>query len=164
MTAERVPPLHPVVRFVATGAFLGYSKVAPGTVGSLGCALLVWLAVPQLTPASAPAALTVYLASVAALLALAVWASDAAERAFGKDSPRIVIDEFAGFVLSVLLLPKTPFVFAAAFLLFRVVDILKPFPARRAEVLPGGVGIVADDVVAGAYANVLLRVMLAAGS
>ena len=71
-----------------------------------------------------------------------------------------MIDEYAGFVLSVLMLPRSLLVFAVAFVLFRVIDIVKPFPARRAEALPGGVGIVMDDVVAGIYTNILLRVML----
>lgn len=162
MRAPTVSGLHPVARLVATGCFLGYSPVVPGTVGTLGCAVLLWLAVPGVTPSSGPAAVSVYALSVLGFLALAVWASTAAERAFGADSPRIVIDEFAGFVVAVLFLPKTLVVFTAAFVLFRIADILKPFPARRSESLPGGLGIVADDVVAGVYANVLLRIMMAA--
>jgi len=60
----------------------------------------------------------------------------------------------------VLLLPKTVFVFAVAFVLFRALDILKPFPARRCEAIPGGLGVVLDDVVAGIYTNILVRAML----
>lgn len=152
--------LHPVVNFLATGAYLGYAPVAPGTVGSLGCAALMWFLVPQVTSASSPLAVGVMLLSTLAFVALAIWAADVAERRLGHDASRIVIDEYAGFVFSVLLLPRSLLVFAVAFVLFRVIDIVKPFPARRAEALPGGVGIVMDDIVAGIYTNILLRVML----
>ena len=100
------------------------------------------------------------LISLVAFLALAVWAADSAERAYGTDASRIVIDEFAGYLVAVALLPKSVFVYGAAFLLFRLIDVIKPFPAGRAESLPGGMGIVMDDVVAGIYANILIRIML----
>lgn len=156
------PALNPVVRLIATGGFLGYAPIAPGTVGAFGCAVLMWFLAPEVTPASGGVLLGAYLVSVAAFLVLSVWASDVAERSFGKDASRIVVDEYAGFVVSVLLLPKSVFVYAAAFLLFRVFDIVKPFPARRAESAPGGIGVVLDDVVAGVYANILVRIMMMA--
>jgi phosphatidylglycerophosphatase A len=152
--------MSPIVRFLATGAYLGYAPVAPGTVGSLGCAVLVWFLVPEVTTGSPPLAITVAVLSTLAFTALAVWASGLAERTFGHDASRIVIDEYAGFLFSILLLPKSLYVFAVAFVLFRALDIFKPFPARRAESLEGGTGIVMDDVVAGIYTNLLLRVML----
>jgi len=159
MTHERSGP-HPLVHFLATGAGSGYAPIAPGTAGSLVCAALVWLYAPEVTPASSPLAVTTVSLSTLAFTALAVWAADLAERNFGHDASRIVIDEFAGFVFAVLLLPKSLLVYVVAFLLFRVMDITKPFPARRAEALPGGLGIVLDDVVAGIYTNLLLRLML----
>ncbi len=149
-----------MVRFLATGAYLGYAPVAPGTVGSLGCAVLMWFFVPEVTAATSHLGLWVMLLSTLAFAALAIWAADLAERQFGHDSSRIVIDEYAGFVVSVLLLPKSLLLVAVAFVLFRALDIVKPFPARQAEALPGGVGIVTDDLVAGIYTNILLRVML----
>jgi phosphatidylglycerophosphatase A len=161
MSARATPGLSPVARLIATGCFLGHSPVAPGTVGALGCAALAWFALPGATPFWPAGAIA--LLSVVAFLAVAVWAATEAERALGHDSSRIVVDEFAGLLVAVLFLPKSPFVYAAAFVLFRLADILKPFPARRAESLPGGVGIVADDVVAGAYANALVRIVIAAG-
>jgi phosphatidylglycerophosphatase A len=160
MTEEAGARLHPLVRFLATGAYLGYSPVAPGTAGSLGCAVLVWLFMPEVTHASSPVAIAVAALSTAAFVALSVWAAGAAERRYGHDASRIVIDEYAGYLVSIFLLPKSLLVLGAAFLLFRALDIFKPFPARRAESLPGGVGIVMDDVVAGIYTNLLLRVML----
>jgi phosphatidylglycerophosphatase A len=162
MSARATPGLHPVARLIATGLFLGYSPVAPGTAGAVGCAALAWFVLPGATPGWPVAGITVL--SALAFIAVAVWASTEAERAFGHDSSRIVVDEFAGLLVAVLFLPKSPFVYAAAFVLFRLADILKPFPARRAESLPGGVGIVADDVVAGLYANALVRIMMVAGA
>jgi phosphatidylglycerophosphatase A len=152
--------MSPIVRFLATGAYLGYAPFAPGTVGSLGCAVLVWFFVPEVTPASSTLAVIVAAITTIAFTALAVWAAGLAERTFGHDSSRIVIDEYAGFLFSIFLLPRSLYVFAVAFVLFRALDIVKPFPARRAESLPGGTGIVMDDVVAGIYTNILLRVML----
>jgi phosphatidylglycerophosphatase A len=86
-----------------------------------------------------------------------VWASDRAERVLGRKDPGvIVVDEIAGMMVSVALLPRTPTVLVVAFLLFRVLDIWKPFPARASQDLAGGLGVMADDLVAGAYVLVLL--------
>jgi len=135
------------VLFAATGAGSGYAPIAPGTVGSaVGLALYV---------------LCVRLGGqsgllVGLLLALAVgtWAADRASRIFGThDDGRITVDEVAGMLLALLWLPVLPWVMASGFVLFRLFDIVKPWPARRAEGLPGGVGVMADDLVAGLYAN-----------
>jgi len=86
-----------------------------------------------------------------------VAASGRVERLVGeKDPGRIVIDEVAGMILSVLVLPLTPAVLLAAFLLFRLFDVVKPFPADRAQSLPGGFGVMGDDLIAGAYVLALL--------
>ena len=91
--------------------------------------------------------------------ALGVWAADEAERALGaKDPGAIVVDEVAGMTLSVLALPPTAGVLVAGFLLFRLFDVLKPFPANVAQRLPGGLGVMTDDVIAGLYALALLVV------
>ncbi len=153
-------PINPVTAFLATGAFSGYSPFAPGTAGTLLCAVLAWLLLPEITFRSGAMAVAIALISLGAFLAISVWAADAGDRAYGKDASRIVIDEFAGYIISIAFLPKTALVYVAAFVLFRVLDILKPFPARRAESLRGGLGVVMDDVVAGLYTNVLLQVML----
>jgi phosphatidylglycerophosphatase A len=152
--------LNPVTAFVATGAYSGYSPLAPGTAGSLVCAVLAWFLLPQVTFGSSPLAILVMSVSLAAFLAGSIWAADRAERFYGKDASRIVVDEFAGYLVAVAFLPHRPLVFIAAFFLFRVLDVLKPFPARRLESVPGGPGVVLDDLVAGLYANVLIRIML----
>ncbi|MEW5804495.1 MAG: phosphatidylglycerophosphatase A [bacterium] len=135
---------------IATGFGLGYSPVVSGTVGSLGGIVLFWFLHMLPWP--------LYLVTVAALFVLGIWAADRAENLFQeKDSGFIVIDEIAGFLITAFLIPWNWGWMIAAFLLFRVFDILKPFPWRRAEKLPGGLGIMLDDAGAGIYANLLLH-------
>ena len=87
-----------------------------------------------------------------------IWAGGRAETYLKeKDPSAVVIDEVAGMILSVLFLPATPAVFISAFLLFRLFDIVKPYPARQWQALSGGAGIMLDDLVAGIYANLLLQ-------
>ena len=134
---------------LATGAGSGYAPVAPGTFGSLvGVALwALWRALGGVSQGG-------YALGCALLAAVGVWAAGRAEVIFGRhDDGRITIDEVAGMLLSLAWLPARPEVAGLGFVLFRVFDIWKPFPARRAERLPGGLGVVADDLVAGVYAN-----------
>ena len=150
------------VLFVATGAGSGLVPVAPGTAGALvGLGIWVALAWSGMPPLAVP---------LAALVAtgIGVWAAGRAGQLFGnEDDGRITIDEVAGMLLSLAFLPLRPDVAITGFLLFRLFDIWKPFPADRAERLPGGVGVMADDLVAGLYANLagqlLWRVALPGG-
>jgi len=138
---------------VATVGGAGYAPVAPGTVGSAVGALLLWL-----IPFSGPG-LAIFLVAVTAV---GMWASSRAERRLGAHDPgAIVIDEVAGLTLALLAAPRTWLVVAVAFLLFRLFDVVKPFPARAAERLPGGIGVMADDLVAGLYTLVVLLVLSA---
>ncbi len=85
------------------------------------------------------------------------WAAHVVERALGdKDPGMIVVDEVAGMTLSVLVLPLTLPVLLVAFVLFRIFDVVKPFPANRAQALPGGLGVMIDDLIAGLYALLVL--------
>lgn len=122
--------------------------MASGTVGSAVTLVALWL-IP-FTP-------TGLLATLAAVTVLGIWAGGRVERLLGhKDPGVIVIDEVAGMMLSVLFLPRTPAVLITAFLLFRVFDIWKPFPARESQALSGGLGVVVDDLIAGIYALILV--------
>jgi phosphatidylglycerophosphatase A len=86
-----------------------------------------------------------------------VVAAERVERVVGQKDPGvIVVDEVAGMTLSVLWLPLTPAVLAVAFVLFRVLDVLKPFPADRSQALSGGIGVMADDLIAGLYVLLIL--------
>ena len=125
----------------------GYAPVAPGTVASALTVLVLWL-VPFTR-----AGLVLFLAVV---VVLGTWAAHHAEAAIGgKDPGAIVIDEVAGMALSVLVLPLTVPVLATAFVLFRIFDVVKPFPANWSQRLPGGIGVMADDLIAGVYALAL---------
>ncbi|HTO55149.1 MAG TPA: phosphatidylglycerophosphatase A [Myxococcota bacterium] len=131
---------------LATAGGSGYSPVASGTVGSL-VGLGLWWALGHVEPLA-------YAGACAAVTALGIWAAGRAEEIFGRhDDGRITIDEVAGQLVSLAALPWRPEVAAVGFLLFRLFDIWKPFPARNAERLPGGLGVMADDLVAGVYAN-----------
>jgi phosphatidylglycerophosphatase A len=136
---------------IATVGGTGYAPVAPGTVGSAVAAALLWL-----IPFS-PRALVVFFVVVTVG---GLWAANRAERLLGdKDPGAIVVDEVAGLTLALLTLPRTLPVVAAAFVLFRVFDILKPYPADAVQRLPGGAGVMLDDLVAGLYALVVLIVL-----
>lgn len=138
---------------LATALGAGHAPLAPGTVASAVTAVLLWL-----VPFSM-AGLVLFLLAV---LVAGTWAAQRAERLIGgKDPGVIVIDEVAGMTISVLLVPRTLGVLAVAFLLFRVFDVVKPFPAYQSQRITGGVGVMIDDVIAGLYA---LGVLLALGA
>ena len=127
---------------------MGRAPLAPGTAASALTAVVLWLL--QL---SWPA----LLALLIVVTALGTWAAEQAERALGggKDPGAIVIDEVAGMTLSVLAVPLSLPALLVAFLLFRVFDVVKPFPANVSQRLHGGLGVMADDLVAGFYALAL---------
>lgn len=136
---------------LATAGGLGYAPLAPGTVGSLPGVAAAW----ALGEAASGWALVAALALVAAA---GTWAAGVAARHAGESDPGlVVVDEVAGQMMTLLFLPPTPMVLTCGFLLFRVFDILKPFPARALERLPGGPGIMADDLMAGIYGNLVLQ-------
>jgi phosphatidylglycerophosphatase A len=131
---------------IATGAFSGYAPMASGTFGSV-VGLLLWWPIAGLGPGA-------YAVALVLVVLIGTWAADRAQTIFRRhDDGRITIDEVAGMLLSLAWLPARIEVVAVAFLLFRVFDIWKPQPARAAERLPGGLGVMADDLVAGLYAN-----------
>jgi phosphatidylglycerophosphatase A len=142
------------VVLLATGCYAGYLPVAPGTFGTLAAVPLSFL-VSLVGPLGE-------MVFAAAFASLAVWIAGKAERIFNaKDSSFIVIDEMAGFLVTLLLIPWNAETVLAGFILFRVMDIAKPFPIRRLESKwPGGWGVVGDDVLAGVYANLALRALL----
>jgi phosphatidylglycerophosphatase A len=147
-----------IPRIIATIGFIGYSPVAPGTMGSLAAALVFLLFPPYLSPWR-------FVTGSLILFAIAVWSSQQTA-ALGKaqsgkvDPQEVVIDEAMGLAVALAFVPLNLKTIGLGFLLFRIFDVAKPFPARRAEKLPGGWGIVMDDVVAGIYANVVLKIIL----
>ncbi|MCC6847797.1 MAG: phosphatidylglycerophosphatase A [Deltaproteobacteria bacterium] len=144
-----------VVLFLASGSYLGYAPIAPGTFGSL-------LALPLLVGlghASLPAWAVVALIVAVSLAAMPICGR--AGRIHGHaDSSRIVLDEVCGMLIAGALVPPTARSLAIAFAAFRLFDVLKPFPAGHFDRhLKNGVGVVADDLVAGVYAQIVVRVL-----
>lgn len=140
-------------KYLSTLGFIGYLPVAPGTFGSLAAMIFFVLMKPPLS---------VHIFLIILITVVGVIASQRTEKIFNeKDSRHIVIDEFAGYALSILFLPSTLPYFIAAFLLFRFFDILKPLSIRWIEnTLPGGLGIMVDDLIAGIYTNALLQIWI----
>jgi phosphatidylglycerophosphatase A len=147
--------LKSLVRFLATLGPVGYVPIAPATAGSAVVVLIGWfLPVPSLPVA---------LLAIAATAALAIWVSGEAEKELGHDAHPIVADEVVGQCLALLLVPHHGMAFAASFALFRLFDIWKPLGAREAQRLPGGIGVVADDVIAGLTACGVFHLLAAWG-
>ncbi len=141
-----------LVRAVGSGLGSGYAPVASGTVAS-ALAALIYLIPGCERPA-------VLLPLIAITFAVGVPLATVMERHYGHDPAEVTIDEMVGMWISFLFLPKTLPVIASAFLLFRVSDIVKPYPARVFDRMSGGFGIMMDDVVAAIYANAVLQVLL----
>ena len=141
------------VAFASFG-YVGFAPVAPGTVGSAAAIplflLLRWAGSPWLE-----------IAVCGVLVVAGAWSARLAERALGVEDPGpVVIDEVVGMLVSLLFLPGTWPVIVAAFIAFRVFDVVKPWPAGRLEDVPGGWGVMADDVMAGVYANLTIQILL----
>lgn len=140
--------------FIATVGYCGFFPIAPGTVGSaagLVFYLLVWWAQSPLFEA----------ALIVLLFAVGVWAGTTSERYFGGIDPGpIVLDEVVGMLITLAFIPVGIAGALIGFVLFRLFDVLKPFPAGRFEKLHGGLGVMADDAMAAIYANLVLRLVL----
>ena len=143
-----------VAVFIATAAYCGYFPIAPGTVGSaagLIVYLLVWWTKSPIVEASL----------IAITFAGGTWAATHAERFFGGIDPGpVVIDEVLGMLVTLAFIPVGWPAALAGFFLFRVFDVIKPYPANRLEHFHGGFGIMADDAMAGVYANLALRLLI----
>ena len=137
---------------VATVFGVGYAPVAPGTFGSAAGLLIWWLL---------PASIGIHAAAIAAIFVAGSWGGNVAERHFGRADPgQVVIDEVMGMLITLFANPVGGTGAFAGFLLFRIFDVIKPYPANRLERLHGGIGIMADDGMAAIYANLVLRAAL----
>lgn len=138
--------------FIATAGGAGYSPIAPGTAGSAVGILIYFLT--RHWPAAWQVGLLIGISLVG------VWACNEAAAHFGRKDPgHAVIDEVAGQLLTILLLGVGIPGAVLGFLIFRLLDIIKPWPARQFEALPGGLGIMADDLMAAAYGWLLMRLL-----
>jgi phosphatidylglycerophosphatase A len=139
---------------ISTFGYVGFFPVAPGTAGSLAAlalyALTRWVDVPA-----------VDFATIVAVFAVGVWAASRTEIILGGTDPGpVVIDEVLGMLLTLAWLPLSLTGVAVGFVLFRIYDVIKPYPARRFEDLPGGWGVMVDDVMAGIYGQLTLRLLV----
>ncbi len=141
--------------FIATGAYSGYLPKAPGTWGSVA-GVILWLIVFQWL------SLPTYLSLLALLFVVGVFSAGAAEKIVDQGDPGlVVIDEIVGQLIALLLVAPRPAPILLAFLLFRLFDIIKPFPVSWCDShLHGGMGIMLDDVLAGIYAFACVQLLL----
>jgi len=146
--------MNRLVRFIATGFYSGYTPVMPGTAGAF-LALIIFLLIPGFR------GIWLVLA-VIFFFFIGVWASGQVEKSEGKDPSIVVIDEIAGMWLTFITLPADLHWGWAAggFILFRIFDVFKPFPVNQSQNLPGGWGIMIDDVLAAVYAHICLRILM----
>lgn len=132
---------------------IGYIKKGGGTVAAIATAIIWFVAVAEpdsMVVTGVTLLVTVY----------GVWAGNEVERNWGKDSSKVVLDEVAGMLVALLFIPVSVVNVLIALVLFRFFDILKPLMIRRLEKLPGGWGVMGDDVLAGIYSNIVLQLFL----
>ena len=140
--------------FIATVGYLGYAPFAPGTFGS-AAGLAVFAAV-RTTGSS-----VIELAVIVALFVIGIWSGTEAEHHFGGIDPGpVVLDEVVGMLITLALLPVSIWGALAGFVVFRVLDVFKPWPAGRLEHLPGGLGVMSDDGMAAIYGNLIMQALL----
>jgi phosphatidylglycerophosphatase A len=142
-----------IIKYIATLGFIGYIPEAPGTCGTVFALLLFILMKPSFS---------LHILIMIIIIPVGILSAHRAEMLLHeKDSRHIVIDEFCGYFFSLLLIPFSLSSACIAFFLFRLFDILKPFPIRTIESsLSGGLGIMADDIMAGVYTNIILHTLL----
>ena len=143
--------MQKLIKLISTCFYTGYSPVVPGTLGSLAGLLLYVLIGKDFM---------FYIGISIFLLIVGFLISGRAENVFGiKDDRRIVIDEVCGMMLSLLFIPYKRLYYLMGFLLFRLFDICKPYPARKLAKMSGSAGIMLDDIVAALYTNLVLRII-----
>ena len=146
--------MNQLALLVASFGYVGFFPIAPGTAGSLAAlalfAVVRWVGVPAFE-----------VGVILAILVLGIWSANGAERALGRKDPgQVVIDEVLGMLITLALLPVSLTGVFVGFLLFRLFDVVKPYPTGRLEHLPGGYGIMLDDAMAGVYSYLVLRVCI----
>jgi len=140
--------------FIATCGYLGYVPVAPGTFGS-AAGLVVFYAV------RGTGSIGVEVTAIIGLFALGIWSATVAEHHFGGvDPPPVVLDEVVGMLVTLAFLPVSVTGAIVGFFVFRVLDVVKPWPSARFERLPGGLGVMADDGMAAVYGNLAMQGMM----
>jgi len=142
-----------LIKAISTVFFIGYLPLVPGTFGSIAAIGLFYLL--------KPAGLAVYFLAILLIIFLGLLTAGRAEKLLNKKDPScIVIDEVVGMLIALSFMPPDLKIVILAFIIFRILDMLKPFPAIRLQNLHGAIGIIGDDLVAGIYTNIVLQVIL----
>jgi phosphatidylglycerophosphatase A len=144
----------PLAKMIATVGGIGYIKKGSGTVAALVMCVIWYFLFRNYNPDN-----WITVVGIVALFILGVWSASAVEKIWGKDSSRVVIDEIAGMCVSLVFIPFCFKYILIGFILFRFFDITKPLFIRKSEVLPGGWGVMADDLLAGIFSNLILQVI-----
>jgi len=141
-----------LIKLIASCLFIGYIPLGSGTASSFA-ALLLYLFIGQSMP--------LYVIFTLSFLIIGFLISPMAEDVFGvKDSPKIVIDEFAAMLIVFFKIPPTFLYLFLGFIIFRILDFLKPYPAGKIERLHLSISVMADDLIAAVYANIILQIVL----
>ncbi len=141
--------------FFSTFFYTGFFPLAPGTFASILSAAIFLILSSRFIGAGQA---IMWCIAIGTTLASVIF-SDFAERELGHDDGRIVIDEVCGYFIAILMLPQTILTGILALVLFRIFDILKPFPINQLQKLSGGLGITADDMMAGVVSNIILQLL-----
>jgi phosphatidylglycerophosphatase A len=143
--------MHRLGLFIATCGYLGYVPLAPGTFGS-AAGLAVFFLIRS------TGSITVEVAAILVLFAVGIWSGTVAEHYFGGIDPApVVMDEVVGMLITLAFLPVSVTGAIVGFLVFRVLDVVKPWPSAQFERLPGGLGVMADDGMAAIYGNLVMH-------
>jgi len=139
-------------RLLGSGFFSGYIPIAPGTFGSL-VALAIYLIPGFENP-------TILLTLISLFSIIGIYTGNKFEKVYGKDPAQCTIDEMVGMWITLLFIPKYIWYILIAFIIWRILDIIKPFPANIVEKIKGGWGIMLDDIVAGIYSLILVHIII----
>ncbi|WP_304130359.1 phosphatidylglycerophosphatase A [Ignavibacterium album] len=139
-------------KFLGSGFFTGYIPFASGTFGSLAASIIYFL-IPGTDN------IIVLSAMILVFFFYGIYVSYKFENVYGKDPAECTIDEVVGTWIALLNLPKSFLLVVISFFIWRALDIIKPFPARRSESLPGGWGIMVDDVISAFYTFIIMQIM-----
>lgn len=143
-------------KLIATGLGIGYINKGAGTAAALATCLLWYV----FQSGSVHGSFLIPCLITLAIVIIGIWSSSKVEVLWGKDHNRVVVDEIAGMCITLLFIPFSIKYIFIGFILFRFFDIVKPLYIRRLEALKGGWGVMADDVLAGIYSNLVLQVII----
>lgn len=149
---EKLPKKKSLALFLASCCYIGYTPLAPGTTGALfGVAIFLLIRIN----------LIAYILATICLISLGFLVSGKAEESLGQKDPKpVVIDDMTGVFVAFFLIPFKTQYLVFAFLLYRLIDIIKPYPIGKTEKLPGSLGIMLDDLLGALYANLLMHIAL----